>query len=109
VVEPYSLDVWEQSLLLQVCRTADRLDRLEADAALGPVTVTNHRGDEVTHPSIVEARQQSVVLARLLAAMRMPAGDEGDVTRPQRRGAPRGAYGVRALGSVSQAVTRRSS
>jgi hypothetical protein len=94
-------------LLLQACRTADRLDRLEVEASLGTVTVENHRGDQVAHPAMVEARQQSIVLARLLAAMRMPSGDEGDLSRPQRRGAPRGAYGIR--GTVSQAVVRRSS
>jgi len=47
---------------------------------------------------MVEARQQSITLARLLAALRMPSGEQGDLLpRPQRRGAPRGAYGVRAV------------
>jgi len=94
----YEFDVHEALLLLQACRTADRLDRLEVAAAAGPVTVTNHRGDQVAHPALVESRQQSITLARLLAALRMPSGEQGDLLpRPQRRGAPRGAYGVRAV------------
>lgn len=85
-------------MLLQACRTADRLDRLEVEAAAGSVTVTNFRGDQVAHPAMVEARQQAIVLARLLAALRMPAGEEGgQLIRPQRRGGARGTYGVRAV------------
>lgn len=94
----YELDVHEELLLLQACRCADRLDRLETEASTGPVTVTNYKGDQVAHPAMVEARQQSITLARLLAALRMPAGEEGgQLARPQRRGGARGAYGVRAV------------
>lgn len=93
----YELDVHEE-LLLQACRCADRLDRLEAEASNGSVTVTNYKGDQVANPALVEARQQSITLARLLAALRMPTGDEdGKLVRPQRRGGARGAYGVRAV------------
>ncbi|MDP9092280.1 MAG: hypothetical protein M3N95_04890 [Actinomycetota bacterium] len=74
------------------------MDRLEVEASSGPVTVTNFKGDQVAHPAMVEARQQSIVLARLLAVLRMPAGEEGgQLVRPQRRGGVRGAYGVRAV------------
>ena len=47
------------------------------------------------HPALVEARQQRIALARLLAALRLPAGEEeaGD-RRPQRRMGVRGVYGV---------------
>ncbi|HLM07095.1 MAG TPA: hypothetical protein VK402_18085 [Blastococcus sp.] len=43
----------------------------------------------------MEARQQRIALARLLAALRLPAGEEeaGD-RRPQRRMGVRGVYGV---------------
>jgi hypothetical protein len=93
----YEFDVHEEILLLQACRTADRLDRLETEAAQGAVTVANFRGDQVAHPAMVEARQQSITLARLLAALRMPAGEQGEqLARPQRRGGARGTYGVRA-------------
>jgi hypothetical protein len=104
-LDEYVLDVHEQLLLLQACRTADRLDRLEVESSNGTVTVTNHRGDEGAHPAMVEARQQSIVLARLLAAMRMPAGDEGELARPQRRGGARRPYGVRGVVPARRSVS----
>jgi hypothetical protein len=55
-----------------------------------PLTVANHKGDEVANPLLSEARQQSIVLAPLLAALRMPSGDAEE--RPQRRFGVRGTY-----------------
>lgn len=91
----YELDVHEEFLLLQACRLVDNLDRLAAEAAAHDVTVVNVKGDQVTHPALVESRQQSLALARLLASLRLPSGEEAG--RPQRRGAARGAYGVRGI------------
>ena len=62
-----------------------------------PLTVENHRGDQVPHPLLTESRQQSIVLTRLLASIRLPSGDEADLHRPQRRGASRGSYGIRGV------------
>lgn len=95
VVEHYDLDVHEQLLLLQACRTADLLDRLSLQASRAPLTVENGKGDKVANPLLTEHRQQSLVLARLLASLRMPSGEEDG--RPQRRGAARGSYGVRSV------------
>ncbi len=98
VLDAYDLDAHEELLLLQACRCADHLDRLAAEADAGTVTVTNHKGDAVAHPALTESRQQAITLARLLAALRMPTGEtDAGLVRPQRRGAPRGAYGVRAV------------
>lgn len=97
VADEWELDVHEQLLLLQAARCADRLDEL-ADAQKGqPLTTQNARGEDVTSPLIVESRQQSLALARLLASLRLPSGETDE--RPQRRGAARGAYGIR--GAVS--------
>ncbi len=94
VVEPFELDAWESALLIEAARTADRLQAL-ADASVGaPLTVRNARGDEVANPLLSEARQQSIVLSRLLASLRLPSGEES-ASRPQRRGAARGSYGIR--------------
>ncbi|WP_438494150.1 hypothetical protein [Streptomyces asiaticus] len=92
----FGLEVFEQQLLLQACRSADLLDRLAAQAAAGGLTVTNAKGDVVTAPWISEHRQQSANLARMIASLRIP--DEDD-QRPQRRGALRRSYGIR--GSVA--------
>lgn len=96
VVDEYELDTHESLLLLQACRTADRLDSMAAELATAKLTLVNFRGDEVAHPLLTESRQQSLTLSRLLASLRLPSGDEA---RPQRRGASRGAYGIR--GAVS--------
>jgi hypothetical protein len=95
VADDFDLDVHEQLLLLQACRTADLLDRLARRAEGAELTVFNAKGEQVTAPWITEHRQQSLVLARLLASLRMPSGEEDG--RPQRRGAARGSYGVRAV------------
>ncbi|MFH8799682.1 hypothetical protein ACH4F6_08820 [Streptomyces sp. NPDC017936] len=95
VADGFDLDVHEQLLLLQACRTADLLDRLSREASRGRLTIRNAKGEEVTNPVITEHRQQSLVLARLLASLRMPSGEEDE--RPQRRGAARGSYGVRRV------------
>ncbi|WP_329057609.1 hypothetical protein OG511_20325 [Streptomyces sp. NBC_01453] len=96
VAGEFDLDVHEQLLLLQACRTADLLDRLARRGEDADLTVFNAKGEQVTAPWITEHRQQSIVLARLLAALRMPSGDEAE-NRPQRRGGARGAYGVRRV------------
>ncbi|MDP9392299.1 MAG: hypothetical protein M3P89_13215 [Actinomycetota bacterium] len=46
---------------------------------------------------MVEARQQRIALARILAALRLPAGEESEAggdRAPQRRMGMRGVYGV---------------
>ncbi len=88
-------DVHEELLLMEACRTVDLLDRLAAEAATGELTVMNQKGDRIANPVVVEARQQKLVLARLLASLRLPSGEAGE--RPQRRGAARGSYGVRRV------------
>ena len=96
----YEFDTHEELLLLQACRCADRLDRLAVEAESNPVTVVNAKGDQVPPPALTESRQQSITLARLLAALRLPAGEDGgELSRPQRRGGARGVYGIR--GAVS--------
>lgn len=102
VVESYELDQHEVALLTAACRTVDRLEDIaEALANAESLTTTNARGDLVAHPLLVEQRQQGISLSRLLASLRLPSGEteDGALIRPQRRGAARGAYGIRgALG-----------
>jgi hypothetical protein len=97
VTKDYELEVHEELLLIEACRCADRLDRLASDSRDAPLTMVNARGDALSHPSLVECRQQAVVLSRLLASLRLPSGEE--TGRPQRRGGARGSYGIR--GAVS--------
>ena len=47
------------------------------------------------HPALVELRQQRIALARLLAALRVPTGE--DTGRAQHRTGVRGVYGIRGV------------
>lgn len=89
ITADYELERHEEAVLLQACRTVDVLDRLAAElAGAGSLVTEGRKGDPVAHPAAVEQRQQSLALARLLASLRIPTGDEAE--RPQRRGAARG-------------------
>lgn len=98
IAEDFDLDIHEQLLLTEACRCADRLDRLDVEARTNEVTVINMKGDRVAHPALTEARQQAIVLSRLLASLRMPSGEAE--SRPQRRGASRAPYRPRPLSAV---------
>lgn len=98
ILAEYELEEHEAALLREMVRTVDRLDELHALVDRDGVMV----GDRL-HPAMVEARQLRIALARLSAALRLPAGDEesGDAKqgtrRPQRRVGVRGPYRMRAV------------
>ncbi len=92
ILGKYELEQHEQALLREAVRTVDDLDGLAAVVAAEGMTV----GTRV-HPALVESRQLRIALARLLGALRLPAGDEVDQApgrRPQRRAGARGVYAV---------------
>ena len=95
VLDDYELEEHELLLLREAVRTVDALDALEARVASDGPLLGSSQGDRA-HPALVEARQQRIALARLLAALRLPAGEEseGQDRRPQRRMGVRGVYGV---------------
>jgi hypothetical protein len=99
VVADYELEEHELRLLHEAARTVDVLNDLDAAVRRDGPLVPSPQGLKA-HPAAVEARQQRIALARLVAALRLPAGDEGDhqaSARPQRRVGARGVYGVRAV------------
>lgn len=87
VVAAYELEEHELILLRQMTRTVDDLDAL-ADVVRRHGVVVDGR----MNPALVEQRQMNIVLARLAAALRLPAGEEDG--RPQRRLGVRGTYGM---------------
>lgn len=90
VVAEFDLDEHERQLLHETCRTRDLCDRLQAVLDQdGPMSESS-QGVRV-HPAAVELRQQRIVLARLLAALNVPSGEEDAGAHR----APRGVYGVR--------------
>ncbi len=92
VLDAYVLEQHELLLLREAARTADLLDELEKRIKAEGAVIESPQGEKA-HPAAVEARQQRITLARLLAALRLPAGEEeeGD-RRPQRRTGVRGTY-----------------
>jgi hypothetical protein len=97
VTVEYTLEDHESVLLEQVCRAADVCDRLAA-VVVAADALTTPEGRVM--PELVELRQQQLLLARLLAALRVPLGeetaDEGTSPTPrlQRRVGVRGGYGA---------------
>lgn len=90
----YEVDPHEGEVLVQACRTADRVAALDAVVdAEGPMVDDAKRGLSIAHPALVESRQQRVLLGRLLAQLRLPDSED---QRPQRRGV-RGFYGPRRV------------
>lgn len=88
--EHLTFDAQELALLTEVCRVADRLDALDAVIRkAGPVLP-----DQRPHPALAEARQQALVFARLIVALRLPE----DLLRPERRPQRRGVRGLYSIG-----------
>lgn len=98
--ETYELDVWEQQQVTTACRIADRLDDIAQALADAPLTIRNAKGEEVTHPLLVEQRMSSLAMQRIIAGLRLP-DDVGH--REQRRGGARGVYAKSGLSLVKEA------
>ena len=102
IADAYELDEHEGALLVEPVRTVDLLARLDAEVRRDGPMVDSPQGLKA-HPAATEARQQRITLARLLAALRLPSGEEGDEQasarpkRPQRRSGARGTYGIRGV------------
>ena len=92
VAGPFELEEHEAALLLEAARTVDLLDELEAALKRDGAVIAGREGKKA-HPAAVEARQQRIALARLLAALRLPEDAEGS-KRPGWRG-PRGVYALK--------------
>jgi len=92
VLNDFDLDQHERTILREACRTADSLDGLQALLDTEGLSAESSQGVRV-HPALVELRQQRIAFARLLTALRIPAGETTD-SRTQHRGGPRGVYGI---------------
>lgn len=84
VTDDFELGEHELSVLLEASRTVDALDELEKIVRSEGVTHQSPQGVRA-HPALVEARQQRVTLAKLVASLRIPLDDEQDAGRTQQR------------------------
>jgi hypothetical protein len=91
VTEDFELAEHELSVLVEACRTVDALAALQSIIEKDGVTNVSPQGVRA-HPALVEARQQRVTLAKLVASLRIPLDDaQGEGRLPQQRS------GVRAV------------
>lgn len=85
VTDDYELGEHELTILLEAARTVDALAELEKIVQTEGVTNVSPQGVRA-HPALVEARQQRIVLAKLVASLRIPLDDEQSAGRlPQQR------------------------
>lgn len=91
VLTNYELDEHETTILREACRTADSLDSLQTILEAEGHMSQSSQGARV-HPALVELRQQRIAFARLVTALRIPAGETDG--RGQIRGAARGVYSI---------------
>lgn len=91
VVAHWTLSPLELRVLGEIVRSADLLDDLaEIIRRDGPV-IDSPQGRKA-HPAVAEARQQKIVLARLVSALRIPLDTDDDGRRSQNRPGQRGFY-----------------
>jgi len=94
----YELEEHERGLLLEMCRTVDTLDKLATLVAEEGEMLVDRFDQPRIYPVLIEVRQLRIAYVRLSAALRLPAGEEGDhqadARRPQRRVGARGIYGI---------------
>ena len=77
IATDFELSDAESHLLVEACRVLDRLDVLDGLVAADGAMVTGSQGQQVLNPAFAEARQQAVVLHRLLSALDLPDDGEG--------------------------------
>lgn len=94
-----------REVAVSACHTADRVHLLEQLCRTTDAIVEGRSGP-TTHPVYAEVRQQSALLARLVAALRLP--DEATGKKPQRRQL-RGVQKPSAVSSLDRARAAKSS
>lgn len=92
VLSDYELDEHEQSILVQACRISDACDKLQGIVDDEGVMCESSQGTRA-HPALVELRQQGIALARLMTALRIPAGESDG--RGQQRPGVHGVYSIK--------------
>jgi hypothetical protein len=80
------LDAREIALLEMACRQVDDIARLEAEVAVGGVTVEGSMGQVRVNGALAELRQARLAVARLLGQIDLPeAGEAQAPTEASRR------------------------
>lgn len=94
----YEFEAHELVLLREAVRLTDLLTDLHAVVEEEGVVVVDEKHGQRVHPAVVEARQSRLALARVLAVLRLPEGEEGEaLRRPQRGAGVRQPYRLRSV------------
>lgn len=86
LTQEFDFGAHDQSLLIEACRTLTLIDDLDERLQTVGVTVAGR-----ANPLLAEIRQQRLVFARTIAALRIP---DDDGNRPQNHVGVRGTYGM---------------
>ena len=73
------------AILERAARTTDRIAQLEQAAAEAPLMVKGSQGQQVISPLIAEARAQTSLLEKLIKALGLPATDEEELEKREKR------------------------
>jgi hypothetical protein len=76
----FGLAPHESAVLVQCCRVVDRMELIEAELSISPLTVAGSTGQPKAHPLLAEWRAQARVLESLSRALSIPLDGE-DVGR----------------------------
>ena len=79
----------KRRILIDACKTADVIARLEAEAEAQPITTRGSMGQEVISPTLAAAQQARTQLAQLLSKLALPASEEEQAAKQDRISAVR--------------------
>lgn len=91
IVAGFEFNRSEIELLAEACRCMDNLDSLNAAIEEHGTMVTGSAGQLTANPAIGEARQQRIVLHRLLSALNMGDDEDDHVTTARQTSAQQAA------------------
>lgn len=69
---PMEFAAQEREVLLEACRTLDRIDDLSEQVAADGSMITGSMGQKILHPGIAEVRQLQASFVRLVGALNLP-------------------------------------
>lgn len=96
VMQTYVLDPAETVLLIEACKTLDRIDAMEAELARDGLIVAGGRGQlPRPHPLLSELRESQKLASRLVAELALPLPGEqvGRRRSPQAKAAADSRWG----------------
>lgn len=81
IIPTYELRPDEHRILIDACREADLIGRLEDELVNAPLMVKGSQGQLVASPLVSEVRQHRAVLAGLLSKLKIPDSPAGSARK----------------------------